>query len=338
MKKAIIAGTRQAALVDAPDLVPHENWAVVKVHVAPMCTEYKAFLAGGRHEYLGHEASGEVVAVAQPGKVRVGDRVVAMPLAGCGRCYLCLSGDYIHCQDAPDFKTTHGSLEGSATYAQYLLKQDWLLMPIPDDLTYEQGSLACCALGPSFGAFQRMNLNALDTVLITGLGPVGMGAVANALFRGARVIAVESHAWRAQRALDMGAEAVLDPASPDTPAAILDRTEGRGVHCAVDCSGTVAAQRLCVDATRRRGRVAFVGECSDELTLRVSPDLLRKGLTVYGSWHYNLNDYRGIIEVIRRSPLMESLVSHVLPMSHIQEALELSAAPEHAKILLHPWE
>lgn len=337
MKKAVITGVRQASLMEVADPVPRENWAVVKVHVAPMCTEYKTFLAGERHEYLGHEAAGEVVAVAQPGKVKVGDRVVAMPLAGCGRCYLCLSGDYLHCQDAPDFATAHGSLEGSATYAQYLLKQDWLLMPIPDDLTYEQGSLACCALGPSFGAFQRLQLGASDTVLITGLGPVGLGAVANALFRGARVLAVESHTWRARRALEMGAEVVLDPADPDTLDKIRERTDGRGVTCALDCSGTVPAQRLCLDATRRRGRVAFVGECGDELRIRVSPDLLRKGLTLHGSWHYNLNDYAGIIQVIRRSPLMGTLVSHVLPMGDIQEALELSASPEHAKILLHPW-
>jgi len=338
MRKAIITGERQSAIVEVADPRPRDNWVLVKVHVAPMCTEYKSFLAGGRDEYLGHEATGEVVAVAQPGLVKVGDRVVAMPRAGCGRCYLCLAGDYIYCQDAPDFAAVHGSLEGSATYAQYLLKQDWLLMPIPEDLTYEQASLACCVFGPSFGAFQRLQLTALDTVLITGLGPVGLGAVANALFRGAQVIAVDPLVWRAQRARDMGVEVVLDPNQPGTLEHILDLTKGRGVSCSLDCSGTVAAERLCIDATRRRGRVAFVGECSLELPVRVSPDMLRKGLTVYGSWHYNLNDYAGIIQVIRRTPLLGLLVSHQLPMSHIQEALELSASPEHAKILLHPWE
>ncbi|NPV07596.1 MAG: zinc-binding dehydrogenase [Anaerolineae bacterium] len=338
MKKAIITGERQASLVEAPDPRPRGEWALVKVHVAPMCTEYKAFLAGGRHEYLGHEAAGEVVEVAQPGRVKVGDRVVAMPLAGCGRCYLCLSGDYIHCQDAPDFEQTHGSREGSATMAQYLLKQDWLLLPIPDDLSYEQASLACCALGPSFGAMALLQLTAFDTILITGLGPVGLGAVVNALFRGARVIAVESHLWRAERARTMGVEAVLDPADPDTLHQVRHLTDGRGVDCSLDCSGTVAAQRLCLEATKRKGRVAFVGECSEELHLRASPDLLRQGLTLYGSWHYNLKHFADIIQVIRRSPLLDLLVSHVLPMSQIQEVFELSASPEHAKILLKPWE
>src|SRR5690349_9075626 len=98
MRRAVILGERRAGLVAAPEPRARENWAVVKVHVAPMCTEYKAFLAGIPGEYLGHEAAGEVVEVAQPGRVKVGDRVVVMPLYPCGACPLCVSGDYIHCQ------------------------------------------------------------------------------------------------------------------------------------------------------------------------------------------------------------------------------------------------
>src|SRR5512142_674271 len=126
MKKVIIPEQNRVQIVDAVDPQPKENWAVVKVHAAPMCTEYKAWLRGGRAEYLGHEAAGEVVAVAQPGKVKVGDRVVVMPLYPCGKCALCLAGDYIYCEHTYDFAAFTGSHEGSATYAQYLLKPAWL--------------------------------------------------------------------------------------------------------------------------------------------------------------------------------------------------------------------
>jgi len=338
MKKVIITGERQAELVEVPTPRPKENWALVKVHVAPMCTEYKAWLAGGRHEALGHEAAGEVVEVAQPGRVRVGDRVVVQPLYACGACTYCVSGDYIHCQNVIDFAAFTGSREGSATYMQYLLKPDWLLSPIPDDVSYERASLACCALGPSFGAFERMNLNAFDTVLITGLGPVGLGAIVNARYRGARVIAVDSVPYRAERALAMGAAAVLDPRDEGTLARILELTDGRGVDCALDCSGTVAAERLCIDATRRCGQVAYIGECNQDLPIRVSPDMIRKGLTIIGNWHYNLNLYPLVMQVIRQSPLIDQLVSHVLPMSRVQEAFALCASHQTAKVLLKPWE
>jgi threonine dehydrogenase-like Zn-dependent dehydrogenase len=221
--------------------------------------------------------------------------------------------------------------------AQYLLKPAWLLPAIPEDVSYERASLACCALGPSFGAFQAMGLSAFDTVLITGLGPVGLGAVVNARYRGTRVLAVEAVPWRAARAREMGAE-VLDPREPDVLDRIRGLTDGHGVDCALDCSGNVQAERLCIDAARRKGKVAFIGECREPLSIGVSPDLIRKGLTVIGSWHYILGDFPRVMQVIRESPLIELLISHVIPMSRIQEAFELSASHECAKILLKPWE
>jgi L-iditol 2-dehydrogenase len=338
VKKAVILGERQAGLVEVPDPQPKEDWVLVKVHAAPMCTEYKAFLRGHRAEYLGHEAAGEVIAVAQPGRVQVGDRVVVMPQYPCGQCALCVAGDTIHCEDNHDFEAFTGSREGSATYAQYLLKPSWLLPKIPAGVTYELASLACCALGPSCGAFDLMGLDAFDTVLITGAGPVGLGAVVNAKFRGARVIVVESVPYRAERARLLGADAVIDPRSEEALAQVKDLTEGKGVDQALDCAGVVVAQRFCIDATRRKGQVTFVGECGDELRIRVSPDLIRKGLTIHGSWHYNLSLYPKIMQVVQGSPVIEDLISHVLPMSQIQAAFEISASHQCAKIVLKPWE
>jgi L-iditol 2-dehydrogenase len=338
MKKAVILGERQAGLVEVPDPQPKEDWAVVKVHAAPMCAEYKGFVAGQKADFLGHEAAGEVVAVAQPGRVKVGDRVVVMPQYPCGKCPLCVAGDYIHCEHTYDVAQFLGTREGTATYAQYLVKPSWLLPAIPEGVSYEKASLACCALGPSFGAFERMGLSAFDTVLITGAGPVGLGALANARYRGARAIVLESVPWRVQRAQEMGAAAVLDPREEGLAVRIKELTGGVGVDCALDCAGNVQAERLCIDATRRKGQVAFVGECGNDLAIRVSPDLIRKGLMVFGSWHYNLSLFPLIMQVIQRSPLMDLLISHVLPMSQIQAAFELSASHETAKVILKPWE
>lgn len=341
MQKVVIQGGQRVELVDVPDPQPKDNWVVVKVYAAPMCTEYKIWSNGQKSDYLGHEAAGEVVAVAQPGRVKVGDRVVVMPTYPCGKCALCVAGDYIHCENTIDVEAFTGTREGSATYAQYLIKPDWLLPSIPTSMTYEHASLACCALGPSFGAFQAMHLSAFDHVLITGLGPVGLGAIVNARFRGARVIAVESMPWRMERARQMGAT-VLDPRDPGTPPRIKELTRGLGVDSALDCSGNIQAQRLCIDATRRKGQVAFVGECMDELSIRVSPDMIRKGLTVFGSWHYNLQYYPLIMQVVdaladAQLPLLDLLISHVLPMRDVEKAFEIQKRGEAAKIILKPW-
>jgi threonine dehydrogenase-like Zn-dependent dehydrogenase len=336
MKRAMLFGDGSAGLVDAADPKPKGDWALVKVHAAPLCTEYK-YTHGDPMPYIGHEAAGEVVAIDKTGSVSPGQRVVVMPMNACGSCALCGAGDYIYCEHNADFAAIHGSMEGSATLAQYLLKPSWLLMPVPDDMSYEKAALACCGLGPSFGAFRRMNLRAGETVLITGAGPVGLGATVNALFIGARVIVVESAPFRAERARRMGAAHVLDPHDPNLLSHIRDITGGIGVDAALDCSGTPAGERACIDATRRRGRVAFIGECWQPVSLWVSNDLIRKGLTVIGSWHYNKQDFPEVLRVIQESPVIDLLISHVMPMHDIQHALDLCASAQTAKVILQPW-
>jgi L-iditol 2-dehydrogenase len=197
MKRAVITGKKVAELVESPIPQPKEDWVLVKVRAIPLCTEYKSWLKGTK--YNGHEASGEVVAVANPGqnsKVKVGDRVAVMPGWPCGKCELCLSGEYIHCRSWYDYKGFTGLETDGDTHVQYLLKQDWLLAPIPDGVSYEMGALACCGLGPTFGALDRLNASAFDTVLITGAGPVGLGGIVNAKYRGAKVISVDSVPYR----------------------------------------------------------------------------------------------------------------------------------------------
>ena len=337
MIQTAITGERQVEFYEAPEPQPTADWAVVKIHASALCTEYKSWLIGQSHAVMGHEGVGEVVAVAEQGPVKVGDRVVILPQFSCGRCHHCMCGDYIYCEDGYDFAALHGSNAGAGTFAHYALKPAWLLPKLPDDVSYAQATLAIDGIGASFGGLEAIGVNAQDTVLITGLGPVGLGAVVNARFRNARVLGVEPSPWRANRALEMGAETVLDPNDPDILQQIRSLTEGRGVDCAIDCSGRTSSERLCIDAARRRGRVAFVGECRDDLSIRVSPDLIRKGLTVVGSWLYNMGDYAKVMKVIRQSPLIDLLISHQLPMSQIQTGFGLLAQGEAAKIVVDPW-
>lgn len=338
MQVVEITGPRRVCLTEQPDPEPLGDLVAVKVTVAPMCTEYKAYQGGWASSCLGHEAAGEVAAVAQPGRVRVGDRVVAMPLYSCGGCPLCLAGDYIYCQAGLDVAEITGSAVGTATYAQCLLKPDWMLVPIPDDLSTEHATLACCGLGPTFGAMERIGVTALDTVLIAGLGPVGLGGVLNGVLRGARVLALESHPYRVALALELGAEAVIDPRDPDAVARVLALTGGAGPDKAIDCSGSPAGQRLLIESVRRRGQIAFVGE-GGEVPLHVSDDMIRKGLTLHGCWHYNRADAPRVMQVIRKAgPLLDKFITHSFPMSAVGEAFELQLTGECGKVLLKPWQ
>ncbi len=336
MKVLAIEGPRRAALHEVATPQAVADWALVRVTCAPMCTEFKGYREGRVSEGLGHEAVGVVEAVAQDGPVQPGDRVVVMPQYPCGRCTLCLTGDYIHCVDGPDFVARTGGETGWATMAQYLLKPMSLLVPIPHGVSDEHAGMACCGLGPTFSACDRLALSGMDTVLISGLGPVGLGGVINAKRRGSRVIATDPVPYRRDLAASLGADHVLD-SGDGVLERIRDLCHGRGVDKAIECAGVVAAQRLCIDALRRRGEMAFVAEAGD-LVVRVSQDLIRKGLTLHGVWHYNIGRTLAMMEQIAESGAqLDRLISHRFPMSRAGEAFELQMTGECGKVVLDPW-
>ena len=338
MKRAVILGKERGGIVEAAVPKPKENWVLIRIHAAPLCNEFGGFAAGSTEDYLGHEASGEVAEVAQPCRVKVGDRVAVMPGYPCGGCALCRSGDYIHCQNSVDFEAFTGSAEGRATVAQYMLKPDWLLTPIPEGMSYEHGAMACCGLGPTYGALDRLRVRGGETVLITGMGPVGLGGVICAGHLGAEVIAVESHAYRVAKAKELGASHVIDPDDEHVLERIRDLTGGVGVDKAVDCSGSPAAHRLCIDALRRRGSLAFVGESGRDTRLVVSPDMLRKGIELLGSWHYNMKGALDIMDVIARNEdKLNRFITHLFPIDAIQRAWETQVSGDCAKVVIQPW-
>ena len=336
MKTVIIKPDRRVKIIEEDIPKVSGNFVLIKVHTAPMCTEFYHYRDGTESLCLGHEAAGEVVEVACPGKVKVGDRVVVMPQYPCGVCALCKSGDYIHCEHVVDPYKICSCKTGKATYSEYVIKQDWLLIPIPDTMSYDEASMACCGLGASFGAVNTLNVNSSDTVLITGLGPVGLGAIINCISRGARVIGVARNPFRANLALELGAEVILNPDNADCADQIRKLTGGYGADKSIDCSGGAGYQRLCIDGTRRKGLVAFVGE-SKALEIMVSDDLIRKGLTIFGSWHWNLNDTKKIMDTIAgNKSLIANLVTHKFPLSEAEDAFKLQISGNCGKVLLHP--
>ena len=341
MKQVAVRGKKQAGIAIGEKPQPKDNWVVVKVQVAPMCTEYKAFADGADHGFYGHEAAGEVVDVAQPGKVKVGDRVVAMPMSACGCCRLCLAGEYIHCENTLDFA-----------------RDSWQRRRSDHDgaVSAEAGTGCCCPCRRTCPSNTRRWLAAgwvrhlarfsrwksMPTTPRSSLAWVPLGLAASS----ARLIAArasslwESNPYRAQLALDLGAEAVIDPTDPEALAQIRALTkDGRGVDKAVDCSGVVAAHRLCIDATRRKGTVAFVGECMDDTPLQISRDMIRKGLRLMGSWHFNMADSPRMLTMIGEvGAKLDRLITHRFAIDDIQTAWETQLSGQCGKVLLQPWE
>jgi threonine dehydrogenase-like Zn-dependent dehydrogenase len=239
----------------------------------------------------------------------------------------CREGHWIYCLHAPP---------SESHFKEYVKKQEGILPILPDDISFELGSLAGCALCPGFEALHRMEVTAFDTVLVTGLGPVGLGTAAIAAFRGARVLGVEPEPFRRELAMELGAEAVFDPAEGDPAEWARELTGGVGPSCAAECSGTAAGLRVCLEAVARLGRVGVVGENHGTVEIGPSEDFIRKGLTVIGTWFMNWTHYAPILDLLRRVPELEKMITHRFPLSEAQEAFETFLSGRSCKVLLHP--
>ena len=333
MKTAAITGPGKVEIVDRPIPVAWGDLVVVKILVAPMCTENKGRKTGEISDVLGHEAAGVVVDAGSSVRVAVGDRVVVMPQTSCGRCRYCVSGEHMYCQSPRDILAESGQTYGVATFAQYMLKPDWLLLPVPDDVSLAHAAAAGCLLGPSFNAAERMTLSAVDTLLVSGCGPVGLGAIAHGLGRGARVLALETHPFRQQLAADLGVE-VFNPLEPGFEKRILDSTDGWGVTTSIETSGAPSNPALLSRVSARRARMSIVAWGLD-IAL---PPIVPLGLDIYGCWHWN-HQVKGqqMIETIRRAqPILERVVTHRFDLEDVANAMDLQDTGNCGKVQLFP--
>lgn len=329
--QAVAVGGRKAWLTELPVLWPCGNEVIVKIHASPICgSNMGAFFGEGEYVNVGHEAAGEVVAVAQSNLLKVGDRVVLNPLTGCGICPDCQAGDLIFCKNRPEI---HGY------FAQYTRITDAACVKLPDDIDYVHASLMGCGLGPAYEATKRLGVRGYDTLVVTGLGPVGLGVTALATFLGARVVAVDPEAYRRDIATKLGAAVVLDGANPEIKAQLSAAVGADGILKGVDCSGKEQAERLLIELAGIRAVIAFVGENGGVIPVSPSNDFIRKGLTLLGCWHMNILDAPDLFAFLRRAPeKADLLITHRFGFSQVQQAFDTFASRQSVKAILLPWE
>lgn len=288
MKGVLLPGGREVEVTELPDPAPGPGQVVLRPRASTICGSdvraiYREHLGTGAEAYrmvvAGHEPCGDVVAVGNGvRRVAAGDRVVVYHISGCGLCEDCRRGYQISCTGAE--RAAYG-WQRDGGHAELLLAQERDLIPLPDSLTYEDGACVACGGGTAYEALSRAGVSGRDTVLVTGLGPVGLmtGLLARAL-GAARVVGTDPTSSRRQAALDVGAaDVAVDGADDDALAGAL----GEGAEVAVDCSGATAGRATAVRWVRRWGRVVLVGE-GGRLDVDASEQLLHRAVTVIGSW------------------------------------------------------
>ena len=334
MRGVIFLGERKLQLAEFPDPVPGPGDVIVEIKASGMCgSDLKFYRATGGTSSLGlgtvsgpviagHEPCGIVAAVgASVGErtARLGARVMVHHYSGCGSCLHCRTGWSQMCLDG---SIVYG-VTGHGAHAAYMKVPAHTLVPLPDELSFATGAAISCGTGTAYGALRRMNLSGNDTIAVVGQGPVGLSATQLAAEMGARVIALDVSAERLVRAKDFGADALIDPKTDDPVAAIKGLTRGLGADMALDTSGASEGRLTAVRGTRAWGVVCFVGE-GGSVTLDVSPDLLRKQLTIIGSWTFSTVVQADCARfVVDRAIAVDHLFTHHWQLAQADEAYRL---------------
>ena len=149
---------------------------------------------------------------------------------------------------------------------------------------------------------RRLQAQGDHTIAVFGQGPVGLSATMLASEMGLSVIAIDINADRLERSKEFGAQHVIDPSKLNPIETIKSLTGGKGAHLSMDATSSPIARQQAVRCLRTWGRACFVGEGGD-VTLDVSNDLLRRQISLLGSWTFSLSEQRYCAEFVARRGL-----------------------------------
>ena len=329
MKGVYFAGDREIDLRDFPDPEPGPREVIVAMKASGMCGSdlhgYRAPKAERQKRTPnvgGHEPCGVVVArgsAVTEAEAPIGMRAMIYHYSGCEKCKMCMIGYYQMCLNG---SVVYGG-SGDGGHAAYMKVRPYMLVPLPEELSFEEGAAISCGTGTAFMAVKRLNVSGRDTFAIYGQGPVGLSATMLAKGMGARVIGVDVGTERLDLAREFGADEVVDASEVDPVQAIRELTHGEGAEATLDCTGNATARANTVRSAQNWGRACFVGE-GGEVNLTPSPDIIHRQLTLYGSWTFNPV---GMAEcarfVIDRKVPLSKLLTHRFKLDEAAEAYKL---------------
>ncbi|NLY80534.1 MAG: 2,3-butanediol dehydrogenase [Lysinibacillus sp.] len=236
-----ICGSDLHEYVAGPIFVPVDKPHEVSKEVAPIV--------------MGHEFSGTVVEVGEGvNSVKVGDQVVVEPILACGKCPACLQGKYNICKHLG----FHGLSGGGGGFSEYTVVDERWVHKMPEGLTLEQGALVEPA-AVALHAVRISKFKAGDKAVVFGVGPIGLLVVEALKASGAsEIYAVELSKQRGEKALELGATAVINPAEVDDVAAKIQELTNGGADVAFEVTGVPAVLQQAIDSTKFEGETMIV--------------------------------------------------------------------------------
>jgi len=334
MRAAVFKGAgKPLAIETLPDPEPGEGEVIIKVGRCGVCGTDLHMTESHEASYpigtvAGHELAGEVAAVGRGvERFRVGERITAISVYGCGHCDACRAGAPLICAEMR-------GLDGG--FGEYTRVPERICRALPQTLSMTDGALIeplACSL---HGANQA-EIGPDTRVLVLGAGPVGLGAVFWARQAGARRIAVAAHSRRGEAlAMTLGASAFLDPAA-DRAEAVLAALGGPP-DVVFECVGRPGLLGEAIGLVRYRGTVVVLSLCMQPDTIMPSLALFKEVILRFAVV-YAPEEFEEAARTLDRGAVeARAMATGTVSLDALPAAFEgLRKGSSHCKLMVDPW-
>ncbi len=346
MKAALMYGPNDIRVEETEKPLCPKDGLILKIMSVGLCGSDIRNLTTdsrkGKYPFIyGHEIVGFVDETGeQESKYRVGERLFLFPGTYCMECDECISGHSENCSN-----TAVTSLAGTGGFAQYIAVSGEKIRrggiyPIPDDVSFDAASLGE-PLTSVFACLENVQVGYPDTLVIIGAGPIGCFMAQLSKIRGAqRVIMIDINAKRLQMAKQFGVDEIIDSSVTDPIEAVKKLTQGKGADKVISATPVNATQTQSIHMVKKGGLVVFFGGVPKGSLTELDCNLIHyNNIWIKGHFGASYSQSKRAFQ-LAISPTFptEKFITHVLPLSEINEGIRLTQSGEAIKVVLHPWE
>jgi len=349
MKAPVYRGINDVRLEEMPVPQIGVGEVLIRVHSCGVCgTDLKKIHTGSHSapRIFGHETAGVIAAVGhEVSGFRAGDRVVVFHHVPCGDCYYCRKKTFAQCDSYKRVGCTAGFEPSGGGFAEYVRVMDWIvrrgLVKIPDDVPFEQAAFVE-PVNTCFKAVRNLKIEADETVLVIGQGPIGILLATLAARSGAKVLTSDLYMERHRIAAAYGLRHPIDASREDVVGVARAQSEGRGADVVILAVGGNSLIGTAMDAARPGGRILLFAQTQHgEVT--IDPAVIcmdEKSLLGSYSSSAEIQDEAAklVFEGYRSGFDLTKLISHRFPIDQAVEAIEIASNPSanSMKVMIHP--
>ncbi len=327
MKTAVMTDILQVEIQQRPIPRPADNEVLVKVENVGICGSDLHYYESGRIGnfivkppfVLGHEAGGTVVEAGKNVKnIKVGDKVAMEPGKTCGECEFCKAGKYNLCPDVIFFATP--PVDG--VFQEYVAHEASLCFKLPENMSTVEGALIE-PLAVGMHAAMQGDAKIGQTAVVTGAGCIGLVTVLALKAMGvSKVYVIDVVEKRLQKALEIGADGIINGKEVDAVKRIMELTSGKGCDLGIETAGTQITTTQLIHMAKKGSTIVLVGySASGEVTLPIGM-ALDKELTFKTVFRYR-NIYPMAIEAVSSGKIdIKKIVTNTYKLDDIKNAMD----------------